>query len=725
MLSNMKIGTKLAVALGVAVAAALLIGVVGYRGLKNVSHTGDILAEQGVHVQEELGRIRYALSHILAGERGILNRRMMASDVRMAQYKGIDDGWKEFDEAKSTLEPLIKKPCPLKAAYFQEEMSTWEEFLSSAEDYRAKHQVVRSLMEEKDRLVASGTSLESKTIADIDARAMSQSLEARKSWVKARDALLKLIKMEDDHANAHAEHLQAVAKKSIFALWAVLLLGVLGAGGLGAMVARSITGPVARTTQMIQEMSKGHLGMRLNLSGRDEISVMAQTMDLFASKLQRYIAGNMHRLAKGDLNVETPEDMDDRDELGPSVKLMAENLQSVLAELEAVAKNSADGNLGYRANAGKFSGVYSGVLQELNAALDSLLEPVNEMAAVMEKVAKRDMTARVTGDYKGDFAKFKASVNTAIENLDEALHQVAVAAEQVATASEQVQSGSQALAEGASEQASTLEEITSSMQEIASMARQSASNAAEAKNMAEEANRSAASGSKSVELLSEAMAKIKQSSDATSKIVKTIDEIAFQTNLLALNAAVEAARAGDAGKGFAVVAEEVRNLAMRSAEAAKNTAALIEESVRNADSGVEISQEVAKNLSEITEQASRVAEVVAEIAAAAEQQSQGVAQVNTGIEQLNQVVQQAAANSEESAAAAEELSSQAQELEGMVREFKLSHAISSSRTVARARAKVTAKTPKAAVPAAPQAQTDELEQAIPFGNGDEEVLKSF
>jgi len=724
MLSNMKIGTKLAVALGVAVAAALLIGVVGYRGLKNVSHTGDILVEQGVHVQEEIGRLQWGLAYVLVGERGILSRRMMASDVRMAQYKVIDDGWKEFDEAKSAIEPLLKKSCPLKAAYFQEEMSTWEEFLSSAEDYRSKHQVVRSLMEEKDRLVASGTSLESKTIADIDARAMSQSLEARQSWLKARDALLKLRKMEKDHANAHAEHLQAVAKKSIFALWAVLLLGVLGAGGLGVLIARSIAEPVARTTQMIQEMSKGHLGMRLNLSGRDEIGVMARTMDEFAENLQRYIAGGLQRLAKGDLNVETPV-MDDRDEIGPSLKLMVENLQSVLAELEAVAKNSADGNLGYRANAGKFSGVYSGVLQELNAALDSLLEPVNEMAAVMEKVAKRDMTARVTGDYKGDFAKFKASVNAAIENLDEALHQVAVAAEQVATASEQVQSGSQALAEGASEQASTLEEITSSMQEIASMARQAASNAAEAKNMAEEANRSAASGSKSVELLSEAMAKIKQSSDATSKIVKTIDEIAFQTNLLALNAAVEAARAGDAGKGFAVVAEEVRNLAMRSAEAAKNTAALIEESVRNADSGVEISQEVAKNLSEITEQANRVAEVVAEIAAAAEQQSQGVAQVNTGIEQLNQAVQQAAANSEESAAAAEELSSQAQELEGMVREFKLSHAISSSRTVARARAKVTAKTPKTAVPAAPQAQTDELEQAIPFGNGDEDVLKSF
>jgi methyl-accepting chemotaxis protein len=207
---------------------------------------------------------------------------------------------------------------------------------------------------------------------------------------------------------------------------------------------------------------------------------------------------------------------------------------------------------------------------------------------------------------------------------------------------------------------------------MASMTRQSSASAQEGRGLAEQARSSAGRGVDNMKRLSEAIDRIKGSSDATAKIVKTIDEIAFQTNLLALNAAVEAARAGDAGKGFAVVAEEVRNLAMRSAEAAKSTSALIEESVRNAEGGVVLNQEVLKNLEEINGQAQKVSEVMDEVAAASEQQSQGVEQVNQAIEQMNQVTQTTAATSEESASAAEELSEQAQEMLGLVSSFHLS-----------------------------------------------------
>ncbi|MDZ7260506.1 MAG: Cache 3/Cache 2 fusion domain-containing protein [candidate division KSB1 bacterium] len=298
---------------------------------------------------------------------------------------------------------------------------------------------------------------------------------------------------------------------------------------------------------------------------------------------------------------------------------------------------------------------------------------VKVISEVIQAAANKDLTRRVEADLKGDLGVLKENTNRCLQILDEALAQVALAADQVASASAQIGTGSQALAQGASEQASSLEEISSNLQEMASMTRQNAANAKEARSLSDGARAAAARGVESMNRLSEAIEKIKTSSDDTARIVKTIDEIAFQTNLLALNAAVEAARAGDAGKGFAVVAEEVRNLAMRSAEAAKNTANMIESSVKNADTGVALNQEVIKNLDEINEQIKKVSEVMAEIAAASDQQSQGIDQINTGVDQLNQVTQQTAANSEESASAAQELSSQAEELRSMVANFKLTN----------------------------------------------------
>ena len=244
---------------------------------------------------------------------------------------------------------------------------------------------------------------------------------------------------------------------------------------------------------------------------------------------------------------------------------------------------------------------------------------------------------------------------------------LSMGAEQTAAASGQVSSASQSLAQGASEQAAALEETTSSMEELTAMTRQNASNANEAKGIADQADGASQRGSQSVDRMSKAVTDIKNSSDETAKIIKTIDEIAFQTNLLALNAAVEAARAGEAGKGFAVVAEEVRNLAQRSAEAAKTTAELIQESVENADRGVTISQEVSDALVEITTSNGKVNGLVAEIAAACEEQSQGLDQINTAVGQMEQVTQSNAANAEESASASEELNSQAEELRAAVK----------------------------------------------------------
>ncbi len=253
--------------------------------------------------------------------------------------------------------------------------------------------------------------------------------------------------------------------------------------------------------------------------------------------------------------------------------------------------------------------------------------------------------------------------------LNRVIAGLSIAVEQTDAAAGQISSASQSAAQGGSEQAATIEETTSSVEQMASMCRQNASNADEAKGLAATARTSAESGTEAMARMSTAIDGIKSSSDETAKIVKTIDEIAFQTNMLSLNAAVEAARAGEAGKGFAVVAEEVRNLAQRSADAAKTTAGLIEQSTARADTGVQIGQEVGKVLAEIGENNRKASDLVAEIAVSSNQQAQGIDQVSAAVTQMNTLTQSGVSSTEETAAAAEELSNQAEELSRMFQQL--------------------------------------------------------
>ncbi|OGI02645.1 MAG: hypothetical protein A2Y25_03135 [Candidatus Melainabacteria bacterium GWF2_37_15] len=251
------------------------------------------------------------------------------------------------------------------------------------------------------------------------------------------------------------------------------------------------------------------------------------------------------------------------------------------------------------------------------------------------------------------------SMNKIVKDLE-------TTANQVTSASGQLSDSSQQLAEGSTEQAASIQETSSTLEESASMVRQNTENTKQAAMLAKQAKDSANKGNKDMQNMMNSMQELKKSSDQIAKIIKVIDEIAFQTNILALNAAVEAARAGEAGQGFAVVAEEVRNLAQRSAQAAKDTAGIIESNIHLSEQGVNVSKQVNESLLEINTQSQKVSDLLDEISAASQEQAQGIAQINKAISQMEQVVQSNASTAEESASASEELTAQAETMKEIV-----------------------------------------------------------
>ncbi len=401
----------------------------------------------------------------------------------------------------------------------------------------------------------------------------------------------------------------------------------------------------------------------------------------------------------------------DGNHIGNAVEWIDYNDRAVYSnEVNRVYTAIMEGSLSERGDMEIMSDAYKPMVKNINAIIEAIVEPIAEIQRRLGEVAVGDVKAFVTGDYKGDHATLKNALNNTLQSLNELanaaeeiargnltvhvqpksdvdamgksiqmilsslnqmLSEFKISVEQVATGSNEIALGSQSLAQGATQQASSLEQISASMSEINNQTALNAENATQANQLAMNARKSGATGDQQMQEMIKAMSAIANSSQEISKIIKVIDDIAFQTNLLALNAAVEAARAGVHGKGFAVVANEVRSLAARSANAAKETTEMIENSIRSVQDGTEIANGTAEALTEIVEVVGKVSDLVSEIEAASKEQSESIGQINQGLTQIEQVTQQNTANAEQSAAAAEELSGQAAHLKQQLTKFQL------------------------------------------------------
>jgi methyl-accepting chemotaxis protein len=455
-----------------------------------------------------------------------------------------------------------------------------------------------------------------------------------------------------------------------------------------------------------------------------DLTSIISVSDYRNTEIER-LGRNLVSLAKGDLDLDmniqaageyTVEVCSQFTEIGKDLGLVKKSIGNLIDDAATITGAVREGELDKRADESKFEGAWKDLIGDMNNILTEVAKPTREVANVMKEISNGNLGVSVNGDYQGEFDELKQSVNNTarqlkaivgeisditgqisegnlnldnvrtykgdfedisnalnliIDSLNDLLGNINEAAIQVNSGANQVSDGSQSLAQGSTEQASSIQELTASITEIADQTKHNATDANKAQELSTNVKENAAIGNAQMSEMQNAMVEINRSSVDISKIIKVIDDIAFQTNILALNAAVEAARAGQHGKGFAVVAEEVRTLAARSAEAAKETTLLIEGSINNVQQGTKIADETAAALTDIVDGIAKVTDLVVNIAKASNEQATGISQVNSGIEQVAMVVQNNSATAEQSAAASEELSGQSELLRETIGQFKL------------------------------------------------------
>ncbi|HYH03729.1 MAG TPA: methyl-accepting chemotaxis protein [Bacillota bacterium] len=468
------------------------------------------------------------------------------------------------------------------------------------------------------------------------------------------------------------QQFNTTARNAQTMIWAGIVVGLLLAVWLGLFISAWIVRRINHVEYIAEQIATGDLEVNIDkrFQSNDEIGNLITAFERMIENIQGQ-ARVAQLVAEGDLTVNV-QVASQKDILAKSMGQMVDSLRNLTDEIERMNQAASEGKLHVRCNTAQFLGGYQQITSGINRTMDLTIQPIKEATDVLQKMAMGNLQEYMIGNYQGDHALLKEALNKTIDSFNEVLGDINSSAGQVASGSEQVSQASQSLSQGAAEQASTMEQINASVAEIAGQTKQNAINASQANELALKAKDNAIKGNEQMQAMLNAMVEINESSSNISKIIKVIDEIAFQTNILALNAAVEAARAGQYGKGFAVVAEEVRNLAARSASAAKETTAMIEGSIKKVETGGRIADETALALKQIVEGINQTVDLVGEIAIASNGQATGIAQINQGIAQISQVTQGNTATAEQSAAASEELTGQAKLLKEMVRRFKIS-----------------------------------------------------
>lgn len=436
----------------------------------------------------------------------------------------------------------------------------------------------------------------------------------------------------------------------------------------------AIAAPVHEAVTVLGKMAMNDLQTPMSEEYQGEMKELAQSINMVRNRLLK-IEDVFVSVAKGDLNLlESYKNIGKRsenDHMVPAIIDMMQSILNLINESDHLSTAASRGDLAVRGDVTHFAGKYADIINGMNNMMEAFDAPIQETVQRLNQLASGDLTVHITTAYSGQYNAIKEAINRTASSLNELLLNISTAAEEVLVGANQISDSSQSLSQGATEQASSVEQLNASLSEIAEMTKQNAEKAANTSTISRSQQSHVEEENVKMKEMLQAMSAIDSASADISKIIKVIDDIAFQTNILALNAAVEAARAGQYGKGFAVVAEEVRNLAAKSAQAAKNTTDLIAGSVEKVKVGTQLANQTADALEQIAQSVEQATGLVDEISTASNEQSTAITQVSQGISQVSTVVQTNSATAEECAAASEELSGQADTLKQLIGRFQL------------------------------------------------------
>lgn len=698
MLRNIKLGKRLAAGFGLLAALIVLMGVLAVLKVNSLKESIDLVVNDRMVKTRQANDVIDAVNVSARSARNIVILR--TPEAVLAEINRIDSSGAKISKIFDSLHETIKS----------------EEGKQKLEEAQNSRKIYREELAKYVEMVKSGK---------FDTAAVFVMGEMRKDFNQYLTDVNELINFQTALANKDGEEALKQANQTVYTLLTVVVIALILAALASILITRSIVAPLRSAIDTADKIAVGDMSTQFTTEGRDEMNDLMKSMSAMSSTIQTLIEEMKHMSKEHDLgdidviinedhfkgafndmavgvnkmvnghiavkkkamacvaefgkgNFEAPLEQfpGKKAFINATIEQVRSNLKALITDATMLADAAVRGELAKRADAAKHQGDFRKIVQGVNDTLDAIMNPINVLQAHLQKVSAGDLTAFIQENYSGDHASLKNSLNATLDSLNDILGQVAAASAQVQIGSGELSSASQTVSQGSTESAASIEEISASMAELASQTKQNAENASMANQLASGARSTADVGNRQMENMVNAMNEIEGASRSISKIIKVIDEIAFQTNLLALNAAVEAARAGVHGKGFAVVAEEVRNLAARSAKAAKETTEMIENTITKVSNGSMIATETQKSLKEIVTAATRVSDLVSEINVASNEQSQGLQQVNQGISQLDAVTQQNSAAAEEAAASSEELNGQASLLIEAVGKFKLKNQVS-------------------------------------------------